>query len=90
VRETVGVLSVCVDCHYWLHYGWEEGACYSEGYSGPREAERWARYWIDDLCSEEGEPLEPHYSSSQCGACGSGLAGDRMYVTVGLREESVL
>jgi hypothetical protein len=45
---------------------------------------------FDDLSTEEGEPLEPHYSSSQCGACGSGLAGDRIYVTVGLREESVL
>jgi hypothetical protein len=77
-----------VDCHYWLHYGWEEGATYRDGYAGPEWlSEYLSRYWFSDLTTEEGEPLEPHYSSAQCLGCGSGLAGDRVTMAVGLRGE---
>ena len=79
LRES-GTLSICVDCHYWAHYGWEEGANYPEGWEGPEEPLLSAHY-VDTLADE------PHYSRSQCEGCGSGLAGDRQTVTVYAREE---
>jgi hypothetical protein len=83
VRETEE-LAVCVDCLGWSQYGptdpyWE----YSEGYSGPVEP-LLSAVWADV------SGTEPHYSRYQCWGCGSGLAGDRYTLTVGLREESVL
>ena len=82
MSETV---SVCVDCLGWLELGpadphWE----YSEGYSGPVLLEG---CWAVSVCDSEGEPLEPYYSSGPCGGCGSGLAGDRLAMSVGLRGE---
>jgi hypothetical protein len=82
LREA-GTLTVCVDCHYWAHYGWEEGANYPEGWEGPEEPLLSAHY-VDTLADE------PHYSRSQCEGCGSGLSGDRQTVTVYVREESAV
>jgi hypothetical protein len=88
VSETLTVLAVCVDCHYWLHYGWEEGANYREGYGGPEWLSEYLdRYTLDDLTTEEGEPLGPYYSSAQCLGCGSLLAGDRVTMAVSKRGE---
>jgi hypothetical protein len=44
-------------------------------------------YWADIQTDSEGVTLEPYYSSSQCLGCGSGLAGDRIPMAVGLRGE---
>jgi hypothetical protein len=82
VSETV---SVCVDCLGWLECGPEDPYwVYSEGYSGPRLLEG---YWATQASDSDGEPLEPYFGSGACGGCGSGLAGDRVAMAIGLRGE---
>lgn len=90
MRETETVLAVCVDCLGWALYGpedphWE----YSEGYSGPEEPLLSVLSHTHCVRGGQGED-EPRYSSRPCEGCGSGLAGDRVYVAGWAREESVL
>jgi len=90
VRETLTEslrLSVCVDCYYWLHYGWEEGQCYSEGYSGPIDTELLESDVVLPQCDLDGEPLGPHFGKRHCEGCYSPLAGDRFEIVTYVREE---
>lgn len=80
LRE-IDTLSVCVNCHYWAHYGWEDPyRQYPEDWEGPIQPLLSAHY-VDTLADE------PHYSGRPCEGCGSGLRGDRQTVTVYVREE---
>ena len=88
MSETVTVLGVCVDCYLWLELGPEDPySVWTEGYTGPELLEPLAFYRAEAVCDDDGETLEPYYSSSQCLGCGSGLAGDRVAMAIGLRGE---
>lgn len=85
MSETVTVLGVCVDCYLWLELGPEDPySVWTDGYTGPELLEG---CWAEAVCDDDGEPLEPYYSSAQCLGCGSGLAGDRIPMAVGPRGD---
>jgi hypothetical protein len=60
---------------------WEEGACYSEGYSGPTAAQ--LEPLLSDLSTELRESRRAALLLYQCWGCGSGLAGRSIHTDCG-------
>ena len=81
LSEAVADLSICVDCYYWAHYGWEEGANYPEGWEGPTHSLLLSAHYVDAITGES------YYSSRECEGCGESLVGDRVAVAIYVLEE---
>lgn len=79
-KET-DTLVVCVDCLMWSQYGWEEGQCYPEGWTGPDHPALLSAVFTVD--SDTGVS----FSSRHCDGCGSGLAGARHTIYTYGRED---
>ena len=74
-------VDLCVDCVFADANG-PEALHISEDWTG--FLPEWDGWVFGPVVSdEENEPVEPHFSWSPCGGCGSGLGGDRFrYIAV--------